>query len=269
MIHSLRPIFILCSLTFLAFGCGRHEDSTHLKVTNGQETPVQDPAVVLLRFGQGNICTGTFISDKMILTAAHCVQAADGIDVMTVVQKDGKSYEQLQGHSIDTLAHPDYQRADDAHSDLGFIKMPAGSSQSWVPIAARSARVGDFVRLVGFGHNYINQYTDAYVMTEKGAGIKRSGTNTIALVTDGTLRFQGFISPREATDNSQPEGVRVGIGGGDSGGPLFNQQGELVGVVSAQNPSWGAWESIQAMENVFVDLGAPSAQKFLSTLSHW
>lgn len=252
-----------CFISWLIISCGQSPDSSSLRVTNGIDTPDQDLAVVLLRYGQGNLCTGTYISDRVILTAAHCVQTGDEVEVVRMQRSEAGVDFTVLARSLATLAHPDYKRPENVASDLGLIKMPAASSKHWSNIAQRGAAVGDAVRMVGFGHNYINQYTDAYQMVEKGAGEKRSGTNTIATTVDGSLRFKGFISPREAGDKGESVGNKVGIGGGDSGGPLFNQSGELVGVASAQNPEWGEWESIRSMESVFVDLTNPSARDFL------
>lgn len=265
MMPLVKRLFGFFVISCMTISCGQSVQSSELRVTNGVETPHQDPAVVLLRSSDNSLCTGTYISDSMILTAAHCVQSAGDIEVVSMQRSDAGVEFTVHTRSLATRAHPEYRRPEDVRSDLALITVPASSSSVWSNIAQNSAKLGDTVRMVGFGHNYINQYTDAYQMVEKGVGEKRSGTNTIAIVADGSLRFKGFISPREAGDKGESVGNKVGIGGGDSGGPLFNERGELVGVASAQNPEWGEWESIRSMESVFVDLANPSARDFLKS----
>ncbi len=68
---GLKRILTFCAISCITISCGTARDSSQLRMTNGIDNPDQDPAVVLLHFGQGNICTGTYISDSIILTAAH------------------------------------------------------------------------------------------------------------------------------------------------------------------------------------------------------
>lgn len=171
-------------------------------------------------------CTGTFIDDDVILTAAHCrVKNGGQLVVRMYRQNDKEQPEQmwLEGGDFHFTAHPRYVKSssyDPGSDDIGVIvlkreRLPDGFSVAQFHTAGirNAADPGRTAFAVGTGRN------------ERGAQ------------TDRILFAQGTIS------NYETGGVMVvsfqngqGICGGDSGGPLFVQHGRelyLSAVITA------------------------------------
>lgn len=257
----LWSILIVSSLQFN--GCSQQEEHTDLHVTNGRVSSNADPAVVLLRSADNHICTGTYINDHMILTAAHCLDQAKGMDHVSREVRDGSSRYLVMAEGLRFIRHPNYKVMTDLQYDLGLIVVAPFSSRSWISLAAGASQVGDEVRMVGYGHNKIKRDPQGSEIEEEGAGEKRSGTNRITKLQDGSIRFVGVISEVEAKYLGKQVGAEVGIGGGDSGGPLLNKAGQLVGVVSSQSFEWDEWNMVKSVESIFVDLSSAAARDFV------
>ena len=153
----------------------------------------QSEAVVLVMQGRA-VCAGSFIDDKgLIVTAYHCVAAGGRPGIQT---QDGRK---AVGKVVATLPG----------ADLAIIQCPALAGGPFFPIAGETPEQGEKIWVVG--HPF---------------GV-RPGSGFLA----GTLRW------------STSEGVVSVVGGralqisaplnpGNSGGPVLNEEGELVGVVS-------------------------------------
>ena len=171
-------------------------------------------------------CSGTWIDDDVILTAAHCrVKNGGQLVVKMYKQNDKEQAEQiwLEGGDFHFTAHPRYVKSssyDPGSDDIGVIvlkreRLPDGFSVAQFHTAGirNAADPGRTAFAVGTGRN------------ERGAQ------------TDRILFAQGTIS------NYETGGVMVvsfqngqGICGGDSGGPLFVQHGRelyLSAVITA------------------------------------
>lgn len=263
----MHRIFFLQSVLLLLLtltGCRSFDDDSSLNVANGKVTSSADPTVVLLLMDGHHICTGTYISDHLILTAAHCLTETTTADHVTRQVVSGRSQYNVNAVGQRLIIHPGYHSETDLNVDLGLVVVPSGSSSVWAKVAGRAATVGDPVRMVGYGHSTIKRDTQGKQIEEQGAGEKRSGTNRIGTVTAGILFFDGMLSEAEARYRGKPVGSEVSIGSGDSGGPLFNARGELVGVTSSQDFKMDAWGIIESMNSIFVDLHGVQAREFLA-----
>lgn len=158
-------------------------------IVNG-ESHSGDPAVALLDLGDG-LCTGTVISPKIILTAAHCLTVPAANISAHFINTIGET-----GEVIDATSY-----AVKPNTDLGIIALASPASATPIPANPNplEGALGEAVRIVGFG-----------VTSENGqdSGIKRIGSATLDSVP---------IDTGEMYTTNEPQGTCYG----DSGGPNF------------------------------------------------
>ena len=206
---------------FVAMGCQK-KDLSFLPTPNGQYALVTNeyPAVVkvILPRGQG-LCSGTFISRRAVLTAAHCTQASGTYTVITSFGTFTTANRVNFGPGI----------VDDPNdiSILFFTQDIADESEGQVASLGSDVRRGDTLRLIGYGCNDLDKRT--------GSGVKRTGTNMVYEVND----YIEFVTPQSNLGGSRgilgPEN-RAGSCFGDSGGPAVQTRSGsmiLVGVAHA------------------------------------
>lgn len=212
---SLCSVFLLASLE----GCHATTESTSsTKVINGKDASAEYPAVVTysvtLQSGQGD-CTGTFVSDTVMITAGHCVaDAASASDLFipaTAIR------------AVDFRIQPSFASKDFGNSmpyDMAVIKFPPGTAPATMNLAKSAPKIGDPLTIVGFGQTDLQQ-------NGAGAGTKRSGNNTVRRLEAGLIMFSGTFA------STNQEGKDGASSYGDSGGPLLIN-GELTGTCSGE-----------------------------------
>ncbi|MFN7940696.1 MAG: Do family serine endopeptidase [Thermoanaerobaculia bacterium] len=144
--------------------------------------------------------SGFVISDDgFVVTNNHVIDGATKI----LVRLDGRDYEaQLKGA--------------DAATDLALLKIEAGRKLPFLPLGdSDRLRVGDYVMAVG------NPLLLDHTVT---VGVVSAKGRSIGLTRDAS--FENFIQTDAA------------INRGNSGGPLVNLAGEVIGIATAMN--WGA-----------------------------
>lgn len=264
--RKFSPVLSLCvSATLLAslsVGCGQKgEEQSSLKVTNGRSIlETEYPSVVLLvsfsNEGE-SICTGTFVNDSQLITAAHCVEGLDSQQPKLAYVKEVNGELSLAAVAQNFVRHPEYNFADGVNpKDVAVVNFPANSAPAVSKIAAATPALDETLTIVGFGNNE-NFIDDAGRQTGSGAGYKRVGTNTVLNVTDGMIGFVGVGGKTEGV----VEGELVSSGSGDSGGPLFVKD-ELAGVTSGGGfrPTEFGLVSV----SLYVDLNSESVKSFLN-----
>ena len=188
-------------------------DLSDVKVTNGKLT-VDYPAVVQIN-QDGASCTATFIRSDVLLTAAHCIDLNAGPVVVP----------SLKIASSDFVVHPDYPAKFD--KDVALVFFDRDVATTTMPLQYNLPTKGDPVRLVGFGNN-------RYLQGLKSAGatgVKRTGSNRVVEANREGISLLGIPSAFPE-GHLTPTGENSSGAPGDSGGPLLNASGEILGIAS-------------------------------------
>ena len=184
-------------------------------IING-EIDERFPAVVSIGASFGNpfhVCTGTMITDRVLLTAAHC---GSDLPVELIVQLGqafvGPNLDELdqQFGFIDYLGHPDYRELSNepgslpSLADVGVGVLDGAADVEPIFFNTRtldSDDIGTELLSVGYGNTS---------GSGGGSGVKRSAEQIIAGYAEDTIRTANADNP----DNGQ-------ICSGDSGGPMM------------------------------------------------
>ncbi len=185
-----------------------------LKVVNGIEQPDIPAVVMLLTATRDALCTGTFIGDNVVLTAAHCMNSSPtgGMGL-----KDGTMPVRMVHGGVVGKEAPKARPM----ADLALLIFPPGTSRSWRKISSLPPKAGDLMTIAGFGQ------TD-FVNDNDPDGRVRYGFNFVDSVDQiqGVLKYE---SPKST--NGLRKGQEAMSGRGDSGGPIISGDG-LVALTS-------------------------------------
>lgn len=265
-------------------------------IPNGVET-LDYPEVVeltILSATQAGSCTGTIVGPNVILTAAHCLTGHEPDQPLVIINSEG-----LPGsvYSVETKTHPLYEPRDKAFKDLevilssknwnelaekektimmnytkmntdvsrvdlGLIKVDqkyAFKSYKKIKLRRNRTFIHSPVTLVGYGRN------DLTYFIHDGSGTKRAGTNTVSADWNGLLFSTGLY--RDAKYQlfglwTEANGKNVGVGAGDSGGPMFDSKDQLIGV------NVNIWRGRLSFEAFKVLLGTQGEKIYSEINSH-
>ncbi len=176
-------------------------------------------AVVLIETGP-NLCAGTIVDERgTIATAYHCVASGWSSRVTTREGREARAF------VLNTSPR----------DDLALLSAPTLAGSPWLPIADDPPTPGDAV--VALGH-------------PQGAEAERRALFEGILTWSVSLGVVSAVGPRLLQ-------VDAPLNPGSSGGPIVNEAGELVGVVSRKlrgeglgfaSPAallWALWEDPQ------------------------
>jgi hypothetical protein len=166
--------------------------------------------------GRQSICTGVALAPRLVLTAAHCLAGA--ADTLVAIRAGGRT---TPVEVEATLRHPAYDsaapRARRISIDLGLVRLAKPlEGFKFAEIADAPPPLGGRVTVAGFG-----------VVSEGGPA------------SDGHARAADLAvaAPlsRVTLWAADPKGAGLGACHGDSGGPIFADDGRLVAVVAWTN----------------------------------
>ncbi len=179
-------------------------------------------AVIRLgRVGSAGLCTGTVIGPYAVMTAKHCVydEVSPGVhravprsEFLVLVGRNinNASTIEFMANAFDIYVPPgddldgDIRRGD----DIAIITVGVPIPTTVRRYARRDPAVGDSGEVVGYGRN------------------DDSGTDETG------LKYRGNVRVREVSANGIATNGTSGTCNGDSGGPLFDDAGRVVGITS-------------------------------------
>lgn len=226
---------VLISLLFFIVHCGPKKISQlqlstdNNQIIGGQEVatlndPIAMSTVILYNDVTKSICTGSLISDQLVLTAAHCVPEILGKYYLIFAQKWAAIRKENIRLFTQGIVHPTFKSTQEILkrnagsgipttptptqkniADLAVLKFSGGLPTGYKPVTflnqANYLRNKTPITLAGFG---VNQS-----LTKQGLGVLRKTETTISSIT--------YSQTEILSDQTQNRGSC----NGDSGGPAF------------------------------------------------
>ncbi len=186
----------------------------------GGTTDTGHPSVGLVRAygadGSGQLCTGTLVAPRVVLTAGHCAYVGNGRAVQADISYDAQPNIGVavgtNGFTSGTIIpHPSYDGDPNVGHDVSVIVLSTAPNAPVTSLGASPA-AGSSITAVGYGRSSFGTGDQP----GGGVGLKRMITIPVDAVT-----------AHEFTAGSDGQGTCHG----DSGGPEL-QGGAVVGVTS-------------------------------------
>jgi secreted trypsin-like serine protease len=223
-------------------------------VVGGSEVPEGGhPYMAAILNGNSQICGGTVIQDRWVLTAAHCI----GRNQRLSVAVGDVDYEQGRVIRIDrAVVHPQYD-PDSAANDVALLHLVTSAGVPAIPVpgaaADRFENTGTPAVVVGWG-------SEAPVV-----GFVPPTTTTLKEADVSVVSDADCVTDADAATQVCAKGILADSCQGDSGGPLI-VQGDFgptqLGVVS-----YGYGCGIPEVPGVYSEVNAPSIRSFITSVA--
>lgn len=222
---------------------GEHVGAVSERIVNGTVSPAsQDSVVELMNAADGSLCTATLIAPDLLITAHHCV-AAEGpgqqeCEGLGATVNPGDLQVKINVHGT----KPNYDATQDGPSvaegaqifvpptnnmcsfDVALVKLNKPVPNAKIsPLRFTKLAVNEAVTVVGFGVDQLDREQSQRMQRVTSVLGVGAGPVVFHSQTDGDFNF------------TLPDGdVMTGESHcfGDSGGPLFDKDGNLVAIVS-------------------------------------
>lgn len=221
-----------CSATTAPYSLPQSSNQSGYGIINGEFTDSY-PAVVMLTINLGNrigVCSATFIGHNVLATAGHCVDDAT-VDAIKI--HIGNSFIPVEVARLGTglpvlkkfTKFPSNQKDPDGRLvalDFALLQTLPDQAPAIAPLSNAAPPLNSYLQIVGFGNTNSNG---------SGSGTKRRAQTQ---VIDNGFQNNSQVPGAIFTFEGPPSGsISIGrVAEGDSGGPLFDQNLNLVGVTS-------------------------------------
>lgn len=226
--------YIFLASALLLISCGNSRNGVNSSIVasdiiNGENVSATNEiakSIVLLKDDldeqETETCTGTILSNEIILTAAHCVEFLYK-PLYIVFKVNGKNVKKRDIRLVDVegvIRHPDYgHRRPEGEADIALVRFHGGLPAGYKPIKLVnenfSLKRGDEVIISGYGMDNGKEGT--------GRGILRQAKTTV-------------LGRRTLTEVTL-DGKNSSVCFGDSGGPAFVK-------IGGQHVQWGLARSV-------------------------
>jgi hypothetical protein len=200
--------FLFSALVVLAANCSYAMNAEIAEVVENPVGPEASVRLILLADMEGTPragCTGSFISDSVVLTAAHCISRAYQLSSKPIFIDSETGVRATTFQTFCTASAPS------SCADIALISFPTGTYRgpTWL-LDLFVPRLDHPVSVTAYGYG---TYDDLHSKS------------------DWQLRRSTGLVEIGATEISNARRI-FGVQNGDSGGPLVNGKGHIIGVFS-------------------------------------
>ncbi|KAJ8682410.1 hypothetical protein QAD02_018202 [Eretmocerus hayati] len=238
------------------------------RVVGGRKSAIRDyPYMVSLQVHNTHICGGSILSERMILTAAHCTEYFKSTLMKVEAGDTSLLYDNSRPRVINVIRHPQFSTSDVTKYDIALLKVDRnigldGRTKSAVKLVDKNyeVREGDDAVVAGWGATFSKLYSDTgeipeylfnhtdveiekkivietdesskQIRVEKFLVTKRTGDLSVGHVsTYSKVNCISFSRIFDWNGHTCASGKKQDICNGDSGGPLMMGDYQ-VGIVS-------------------------------------